>query len=95
MKKKKKAPGILDDLYKQYKVVVSNDKTFEERLSFKTSKLIVFLTSFMYTAGLISATTALIFFTPLKEYVPGYSSLDLLKKVTELPLKQTQWKQNL
>ena len=87
MKKKKKEPGILESLYKQYKVVISNDKTFEERLSFKASKLTVFLTTILYTAGLILATTALIFFTPLKEYVPGYSSLDLLKKVTELTFK--------
>ena len=87
MKKKKQAPGILDNLYKQYKVVVSNDKTFEERLSFKASKLTVFLTSFMYTAGLIAVTIALIFFTQLREYVPGYSSIELLKNSRELSLK--------
>ena len=87
MKKKKQAPGILNNLYKQYKVVVSNDKTFEERLSFKASKLTVFLTSFMYTAGLIAVTIALIFFTQLREYVPGYSSLELLKNSTELSFK--------
>ena len=87
MKKKKQAPGILENLYKQYKVVISNDKTFEERLSFKASKLVVFLTSLIYTVGLIAATIALIFFTQLKEYVPGYSSLDLLKSSTQLSFK--------
>ena len=87
MKKKKKEPGILESLYKQYKVVISNDKTFEERLSFKASKLVVFLTSLIYTVGLITATIALIFFTQLREYVPGYSSLDLLKSSTQLSFK--------
>tara|TARA_Y100001968_G_scaffold219128_1_gene201776 strand:- start:2349 stop:3215 length:867 start_codon:yes stop_codon:yes gene_type:complete len=87
MKKKKQAPGILENLYKQYKVVISNDKTFEERLSFKASKLVVFLTSLIYTVGLIAATIALIFFTQLREYVPGYSSLDLLKSSTQLSFK--------
>ena len=87
MKKKKQAPGILENLYKQYKVVVSNDKTFEERLSFKASKLTVSLTSLIYTVGLIAATIALIFFTQLREYVPGYSSLDLLKSSTQLSFK--------
>ena len=87
MKKKKQAPGILENLYKQYKVVISNDKTFEERLSFKASKLVVFLTSLIYTVGLITATIALIFFTQLREYVPGYSSLDLLKSSTQLSFK--------
>jgi len=87
MKKKKKNPTFLDELYKEYKVVVSNDRTFEERLSFKTSKLGVFLTSFLYTAALIGATICLVFFTPLKEYVPGYSSLELLKRTTEQSFK--------
>ncbi len=87
MKKKKKTSTFLDELYKEYKVVVSNDHTFEERLSFKTSKLGIFLTSFLYTAALIGATICLIFFTPLKEYVPGYSSLELLKKTTEQSFK--------
>ena len=87
MKKKKKTPTFLDELYKEYKVVVSNDRTFEERLSFKTSKLGAFLTSFLYTAALIGTTIGLIFFTQLKEYVPGYSSLELLKNSTELSFK--------
>ena len=87
MKKKKKNPTFLDELYKEYKVVVSNDHTFEERLSFKASKLGVFLTSFLYTTVLIGATICLVFFTPLKEYVPGYSSLELLKSTTEQSFK--------
>ena len=87
MKKKKSNPTFLDDLYMQYKVVVSNDRTFEERLSFKTSKLGIFLTSFLYTAVLIGTTICLVFFTPLKEYVPGYSSLELLKSTTEQSFK--------
>ena len=87
MKKKKKNSTFVDALYKQYKVVVSNDRTFEERLSFKTSKLGIFLTSFLYTAALIGTTICLVFFTQLKEYVPGYSSLELLKNSTELSFK--------
>ena len=87
MKKKTKKTTFLDDLYRQYKVVISNDHTFEERLSIKTSKLGAFLTSFLYTAALIGTTIGLIFFTQLKEYVPGYSSLELLKNSTELSFK--------
>ncbi len=67
--------------------MVSNDRTFEELLSFKTYNLGVFLTSFLYTAALIGATICLVFFTPLKEYVPGYSSLELLKSTTEQSFK--------
>ena len=87
MKKKKKNPTFLDNLYREYKVVVSNENTFEERLSFKTTKIGVFLTSFLYTGALTVSTICLIFFTPLKEYVPGYSSLELLKSTTEQSFK--------
>ena len=68
-------------------MVISNDKTFEERLSFKTTKAGVFLIGTIFTAALIVLTVVLIFFTQLKEYVPGYSSLELLKTTKELSFK--------
>ena len=87
MKGKQKNNSFLQSLYRQYKVVISNDKTFEERLSFKASKAGIFLVSAIYTAALIALTVVLIFFTQLKEYVPGYSSLELLKSTTEQSFK--------
>ena len=87
MKRKQKTNSFLQNLYRQYKVVISNDKTFEERLSFKTTKAGVFFVTVIYTAALIALTIVLIFFTQLKEYVPGYSSLELLKSSTELSFK--------
>jgi len=87
MRKKQKNAAFLENLYKEYKVVISNDKTFEERLSFKTTKAGVFLIGTIFTAALIVLTVVLIFFTQLKEYVPGYSSLELLKTTKELSFK--------
>jgi len=87
MKRKEKNNSFLQNLYRQYKVVISNDKTFEERLSFKTTKAGVFFVTAAYTVVLITLTIVLIFFTQLKEYVPGYSSLELLKSSTELSFK--------
>jgi murein DD-endopeptidase MepM/ murein hydrolase activator NlpD len=87
MKKKQKSNTFLENLYKEYKVVISNDKTFEERLSFKATKAGVFLIGAIFTTALIVLTIVLIFFTQLKEYVPGYSSLELLKSSKELSFK--------
>jgi len=87
MKRKEKNNSFLQNLYRQYKVVISNDKTFEERLSFKTTKAGVFFVTAAYTVVLIALTIVLIFFTQLKEYVPGYSSLELLESSTELSFK--------
>ena len=87
MKKKQKSNTFLENLYKEYKVVISNDKTFEERLSFKATKAGVFLVGVIFATALIALTVVLIFFTQLKEYVPGYSSLELLKSSKELSFK--------
>ena len=87
MRKKQKNGTFLENLYKEYKVVISNDKTFEERLSFKATKVGVFLVGAIFTTALIVLTVVLIFFTQLKEYVPGYSSLELLKSSKELSFK--------
>ena len=87
MKKKQKSNTFLENLYKEYKVVISNDKTFEESLSFKATKAGVFLVGVIFTTALIALTVVLIFFTQLKEYVPGYSSLELLKSSKELSFK--------
>ncbi len=87
MKKKQKNNTFLENLYKEYKVVISNDKTFEERLSFKATKAGFFLVGVIFTTALIVLTVVLIFFTQLKEYVPGYSSLELLKSSKELSFK--------
>ena len=87
MRKKQKSTTFLENLYKEYKVVISNDKTFEERLSFKATKAGAFLIGTIFTAALIVLTVGLIFFTQLKEYVPGYSSLELLKSSKELSFK--------
>ena len=87
MRKKQKSTTFLENLYKEYKVVISNDKTFEERLSFKATKAGVFLVGVIFTTALIALTVVLIFFTQLKEYVPGYSSLELLKSSKELSFK--------
>ena len=48
MKGKQKNNSFLQSLYREYKVVISNDKTFEERLTFKASKAGIFLVSVIF-----------------------------------------------
>lgn len=70
-------------LYK-YRLVVLNDDTFEERFSFKLNRLNVFVFSTLFAVFLIGITTLIIAFTPLREYIPGYSSTSLKNKATSL-----------
>lgn len=73
-------------LRNKYRLVILNDDTFEEKLSLKLSRLNVFVLVGFLFVFLISATALLISFTPLREYIPGYSSTALRRKAFELSL---------
>ncbi|MGB1307415.1 MAG: M23 family metallopeptidase [Oceanihabitans sp.] len=85
--KKKKEKKIAKKLLHKYRLVILNEDTFEERLSFKLTRLNVFVLLAISSIFLIFATTILIAFTPLKEYIPGYSSTALKKRATVLSIK--------
>ncbi len=68
----------------KYRLVVLNDDTFEERFSFKLSRLNVFVLGGVFSVLLVTLTTFFIAYTPVKEYIPGYSSSKLKKKATQL-----------
>ena len=87
MKNKKQDKGFFKRLFNDYKIVVSSEETFEEKLSIKASKIIVFAVMLVYSVILILFTISIIFFTQLRELVPGYSSSDLLKRAIYLTQK--------
>lgn len=68
----------------RYRMVVLNDDTFEERFSLKLTRLNVFIVTVISAIILISLTTVLIAFTPLREFIPGYASTKLTKDVVNL-----------
>lgn len=68
------AGGNLKRLRNRYRLLVMNDDTYEEVVTFRLSRLSVYValsTIFVLLTGL---TVALIVFTPLKYYIPGYGS---------------------
>jgi len=71
----------------KYRLVILNEDTFEEKLSFKLSRLNVFVVTGTLANILIFLTTYLIAFTPLREYIPGYSSANLQKDLYELQVR--------
>jgi len=88
MAKNKKDKGKLrKKLLNKYRLVVINEGTFEEKISFKLSRLNVFILSGLFSVLLIIGTIFLIAFTPLKEYIPGYSSTKLKREATQLVYK--------
>ena len=87
VKPEKKSKKIKKKLLHRYRLVILNDDTFEERLSLNLTRLNVFVLGTLSAIFLIVFTTILIAFTPLKEYIPGYSSTSLKKKAVKLSFK--------
>lgn len=68
---------LTKSLKNRYRLVILNDENFEERLSIKLTKPIVFTIVAGGSLLLVIATTFIIAFTPLREFIPGYSSTEL------------------
>lgn len=85
--KEKRAKRFKRKLLHKYRLVILNEETFEERFSFKLNRLNVFVFSTLFALFLILTTTFIIAFTPLREYIPGYSSTTLKRKATVLVYK--------
>lgn len=87
MEKKKKSSKITNKLLNKYRLVILNENTFEEQVSFKLTRLNVFVLFMITSFSLIVGTIFLIAFTPLREYIPGYSSTKLSNQANELSYK--------
>ena len=83
----KRRKKLQKKLLHKYRLVVLNEATFEERFSFKLNRLNVFVFGTLFAVVLIALTTVLIAFTPLREYIPGYSSTALRKRAVNLTYK--------
>lgn len=85
--KNPKRKKIYKRLKSNYRLVVMNDDTFEEKLSITLTPLNVFTwggASFILIVGL---TISLIAFTGLREYIPGYTDLTVKKQATYAAIK--------
>lgn len=83
-KKNKKKSKFRQRITNKFRLVVLNEDTFEERLSFKLTILNIFVLSGVFSIVLIVLTTVLIAYTPIREYIPGYASTQLKKDASRL-----------
>lgn len=81
--------NTLKRLRNSYRLVVMNDDTYEEVVTFRLSRLSVYIGLSTVFVLLVGLTIALIAFSPLKYYIPGYgtresrSALQVLKIRTD------------
>jgi murein DD-endopeptidase MepM/ murein hydrolase activator NlpD len=78
---------LLRRIRDKYRLVLLNEETLEERISFKLSRLNVFVAIGLMSIILVFITTYIIAFTPLKEYIPGYTDVTLQRRIYELQLR--------
>jgi murein DD-endopeptidase MepM/ murein hydrolase activator NlpD len=84
MSKDKKKNSFWNRWRFKYRFVILNSENFEERLSFNISRLNVFLLSCITITLLMGGTALVIAFSPLREYIPGYTSTNIRRQMVTL-----------
>ena len=74
-------------LRNKYRLVITNDDTFEELVTFKLSRVSVYVALSAAFVLLVGLTICLLVFTSLKYYIPGYGNK---KSLTQLQLLKTR-----
>jgi len=81
------ANSSLRRLRNKYRLVVMNEDTYEEVVTFKLSRVSVYISLCTLFVLLVGLTVALIAFTPLKLYIPGFGDATQAKEFKLLQLK--------
>ena len=89
------ANTTLKRLRNRYRLVVMNEDTFEEVVTFKLSRLSVYITLSTLFVVLVGLTVALIAFTPLKLYIPGFGDAKQATEFQNLKLRADSIEQSL
>jgi len=85
----------LKRLRNRYRLVVMNEDTYDEVVTFKLTRLSVYIALSTLFVILVGLTVALIAFTPLKLYIPGYGEAQKAKEYEVLKMKADSIEQNL
>ncbi|MBU3662002.1 MAG: hypothetical protein FGM41_02235 [Bacteroidetes bacterium] len=75
---------LIHKLRYKYRLVLINDETFEEKLSFKLTPMNVFVGFSSAIVLFATLIISVIFFTSAREFVPGYTDTKTKRKIQEL-----------
>lgn len=87
MEEEKKKRKILKKLKNKYRLVILNDTSFEEKFSYRLSPLNIGTLLLSFALLLVLTVAVIIIFTPLREYIPGYTDVSLRQELTNMVLK--------
>ncbi len=72
---------IFSNMRHKYKLTIMDESTMEELLLFRLSRYNVLIVLVLLSSFLVVSTIFIIAVTPLKEYIPGYASVEKVKQV--------------
>lgn len=78
------AGSTLQRFRNRYRLVVMNDDTYEEVVTFRLSRMSVYVALSTVFVLLVGLTVALIVFTPLKYYIPGFGNVQADREYRQL-----------
>lgn len=89
---------ITEKLKEKYRLVVLNDASFKEKISFRFTPMSLAVMLVVFMVIMVAVTTVLIAFTSLREYIPGYGSTSQRDQIWALTQKmdslETMYEQN-
>jgi murein DD-endopeptidase MepM/ murein hydrolase activator NlpD len=78
---------IVRNLQNKFRLVVMNDQTLEEKFSIRLTPMNIIVFGGTFALSLITLTLYLIAFTPLREYIPGYTDVTIRRNLVAVALK--------
>src|ERR1700754_2740922 len=89
------ANNTLKRLRNSYRLVVMNDDTYEEVVTFRLTRLSVYIGLSTVFVVLVGLTIALIAFSPIKYYIPGYGTRESRTQLQMLKIRTDSLEQAL
>tara|TARA_A100001015_G_scaffold313386_1_gene420521 strand:+ start:625 stop:1500 length:876 start_codon:yes stop_codon:yes gene_type:complete len=79
-KEEKKRRLWIQNLLNRYRMVVINETTFEEQFFVRVSQFNIILLVSLFVTFIVIASFFIVAYTPIKEFIPGYTSSTLRKE---------------
>tara|TARA_B100001059_G_scaffold114378_2_gene114590 strand:- start:41841 stop:42716 length:876 start_codon:yes stop_codon:yes gene_type:complete len=79
-KEKKNKRLWIQNLLNRYRMVVINETTFEEKFFIRISQFNIIVLVLLFVTFTVIGSFFLVAYTPLKEFIPGYTSLTIRKE---------------
>jgi len=78
---------IVHNLRSKFRLVVMNDQTLEEKFALRLTPMNIIVFGGTFALSLITLTLYLIAFTPLREYIPGYTDVTIRRNLMAVSKK--------